>query len=65
VSTLIREQEQAIDRLAAKHGSVAVKLGYADGAARVTARSGRHWHVSPDGIVRDAGVNFSIDWSKA
>ena len=60
---MTRSQEAAVDRLALQFGRVLVADGYSDGAVRVTAPNGAHWRVGEGGVVRDAGVDFSVDWS--
>jgi hypothetical protein len=60
---MTRAQENVVDRLALTHGRVAVHDGYHDHAIRVTAPNGAHWIVGEGGHARDAGVNFSIDWT--
>jgi hypothetical protein len=60
---MTRQQETTMERLALAHGRVAVHDGYRDRAIRVTAPNGAHWIVGEGGNARDAGVNFSIDWS--
>lgn len=57
---MTREQDQAIDTLCLKYGRVCAQDGFSDGLARATVPNGRSFLITEDGIVKDAGVNFSI-----
>ena len=61
---MTRLQQETIERIALAHDRVAVRTGYTDRAIRVTTPKGNHWIVGENGIARDAGVDFSIDWSE-
>lgn len=59
-----RAQDATIDRLALKHGRVAVRDGYQDGHVVVTAPSGSCWKLSEDGVPTPDGYNISINWNE-
>lgn len=58
-----RPQDEVIERLALTHGRVAVRDGFADKHIDVTVEGGQCFHVNADGIARQVGGNYSIDWT--
>jgi hypothetical protein len=61
---MTRQQEATIDRLALERGRVAVKAGFDDQCVRVTAETGAHWIVTPDGTPTKQRANHSrINWN--
>lgn len=57
-----REQENEIDRLAALHGSAAIRDGFEDHHIDVTFRGGKCFHVSEDGASTETHPNHSVRW---
>ncbi len=60
-----REQDAFIARWSDEHGRVAVRTGYADKSATVTAPDGSCFKISADGAAVRQMPNFSVDWSYA
>lgn len=56
-------QDATVERLALKHGRLAVREGYANGVVAVTAPDGSHFIVNEDGVPTEVQPDFSIDWS--
>jgi hypothetical protein len=59
---MAREIDNAIERLALKHGRVAVSQGYTDGLVRATTPNGVEHFINEAGRVVRTGLNFSVLW---
>lgn len=58
-----RLQDSIIERLACEHGRTHVANGFANGEIRLTIPNGTEYKIGLDGIEREIGRNFSVDWS--
>lgn len=61
---MTREQEATMERIAETFGRVHVRTGYTDRYVEMTAPTGACWRVQENGVAREVGPDFSIDWNR-